>query len=112
MCQKSDSGFKTGTFRGRGRPRSAVVTILTHTRLAEGRIPSVQNPANMVYSLFRLFEDVTRFNLSIIRENPMNFSDIGVKPDLVVALAKQKITEPTPIPVSYTHLTLPTKRIV
>ena len=27
----------------------------------------------------------------------MNFSDIGVKPDLIAALAKQKITEPTPI---------------
>ncbi len=27
----------------------------------------------------------------------MTFSDIGVKPDLIAALAKQKITEPTPI---------------
>ena len=27
----------------------------------------------------------------------MTFSDIGVTPDLIAALAKQKITEPTPI---------------
>ena len=27
----------------------------------------------------------------------MTFADIGVRPDLIMALGKQKITEPTPI---------------